>query len=145
VNGFMRIDMEQYKFKDITLEVYRRLRSSAEFRDYPHLGIVLQAYLKDTDQDLADLLAWAKAEKLPISIRLVKGAYWDSETVIAKQNGWDIPVWTIKAESDAAFERQAGSSLKTTTSVISAAPRTTSAPSPRSWRRPRPERARRAL
>ncbi len=107
MDGFMRIDMEQYKFKDITLEVYRRLRSSEEFRDYPHLGIVLQAYLKDTDQDLADLLAWARAEKLPISIRLVKGAYWDSETVIAKQNGWDIPVWTIKAESDAAFERQA--------------------------------------
>ncbi len=107
MNGFMRIDMEQYKFKDITLEVYRRLRDSDEFRDYPHLGIVLQAYLKDTDQDLADLLAWARAKKLPISIRLVKGAYWDSETVIAKQNGWDIPVWTIKAESDAAYERQA--------------------------------------
>ncbi len=107
MGGFMRIDMEQYKFKDITLEVYRRLRSSEEFRDYPHLGIVLQAYLKDTDQDLADLLAWARAEKLPISVRLVKGAYWDSETVIAKQNGWDIPVWTIKAESDAAYERQA--------------------------------------
>jgi RHH-type proline utilization regulon transcriptional repressor/proline dehydrogenase/delta 1-pyrroline-5-carboxylate dehydrogenase len=107
MNGFMRIDMEQYKFKDITLEVYRRLRSSEEFRDYPHLGIVLQAYLKDTDQDLAELLAWARAEKLPISIRLVKGAYWDSETVIAKQNGWDIPVWTVKADSDAAYERQA--------------------------------------
>ncbi|HCU68475.1 MAG TPA: L-glutamate gamma-semialdehyde dehydrogenase [Desulfomicrobium sp.] len=107
MNGFMRIDMEQYKFKDITLEVYRRLRSSEEFRDYPHLGIVLQAYLKDTDQDLAELLAWARAEKLPISVRLVKGAYWDYETVIAKQNGWDIPVWTVKAESDAAFERQA--------------------------------------
>ncbi len=107
MNGFMRIDMEQYKFKDITLEVYRRLRDSDEFRDYPHLGIVLQAYLKDTDQDLADLLAWARAKKLPISVRLVKGAYWDSETVIAKQNGWDVPVWTIKAESDAAYERQA--------------------------------------
>lgn len=106
MNGFMRIDMEQYKFKDITLEVYRRLRDSDEFRDYPHLGIVLQAYLKDTDQDLADLIAWARAKNLPISIRLVKGAYWDAETVIAKQNGWEIPVWTIKAESDAAFERQ---------------------------------------
>lgn len=107
MNGFMRIDMEQYKFKDITLEVYRRLRSSEEFRDYPHLGIVLQAYLRDTDRDLADLLAWARAQKLPISIRLVKGAYWDSETVIAKQNGWEIPVWTVKADSDAAYERQA--------------------------------------
>lgn len=106
LDGFMRIDMEQYAFKDITLEVYRRLRDSDEFRDYPHLGIVLQAYLKDSDQDLADLLAWARTKKLPISIRLVKGAYWDYETVIAKQNGWEIPVWTIKAESDAAFERQ---------------------------------------
>jgi len=38
-------------------------------------------------------------------VRLVKGAYWDYETVIAKQNGWEIPVYTIKAESDAAFER----------------------------------------
>jgi RHH-type proline utilization regulon transcriptional repressor/proline dehydrogenase/delta 1-pyrroline-5-carboxylate dehydrogenase len=106
LDGFMRIDMEQYKFKDITLEVFKRLRASEEFRDYPHLGIVLQAYLKDTDRDLADLLAWARAEKLPLSIRLVKGAYWDYETVIAKQNGWEIPVWTVKAESDAAFERQ---------------------------------------
>jgi RHH-type proline utilization regulon transcriptional repressor/proline dehydrogenase/delta 1-pyrroline-5-carboxylate dehydrogenase len=36
----------------------------------------------------------------------VKGAYWDYETVIAKQSGWKIPVYTIKAETDAAFERQ---------------------------------------
>lgn len=84
MNGFMRIDMEQYRFKDITLEAYRRLRDSDEFRDYPHLGIVLQAYLKDTGRDLADLLTWAREKNLPISIRLVKGAYWDSETVIAK-------------------------------------------------------------
>lgn len=112
MNGFMRIDMEQYKFKDITLEAYRRLRDSDEFRDYPHLGIVLQAYLKDTDRDLADLLTWARERNLPISIRLVKGAYWDSETVIAKQNGWDIPVWTVKAESDAAYERLARTILE---------------------------------
>ena len=112
MNGFMRIDMEQYRFKDITLEAYRRLRDSDEFRDYPHLGIVLQAYLKDTDRDLADLLTWAREKNLPISIRLVKGAYWDSETVIAKQNGWDIPVWTVKAESDAAYERLARTILE---------------------------------
>ena len=105
VGGFMRIDMEHHRFKDITLEVYRRLRASQEFRDYPHLGIAIQSYLKETDEDLKSLLAWARAEKLPISIRLVKGAYWDYETVIAKQNGWEIPVYTIKAESDAAYER----------------------------------------
>jgi RHH-type transcriptional regulator, proline utilization regulon repressor / proline dehydrogenase / delta 1-pyrroline-5-carboxylate dehydrogenase len=105
LNGFLCIDMESYRHKDIILEVYRRLK--LEFPNYPHLGIVLQAYLTDTDQDLVDLLDWAKQKKVQISIRLVKGAYWDYETVKAKQNDWKIPVWTIKAESDAAYERQA--------------------------------------
>ena len=53
VGGFMCIDMESYKVKDITLEVFRRLK--LEFKDYPHIGIVLQAYLKDTDKDLAEI------------------------------------------------------------------------------------------
>lgn len=106
VGGHLCIDMEQYKFKDITIEAYKRLRSDPEFRDFDQLALVLQAYLKDTDRDLEDILAWAREEKLPIALRLVKGAYWDYETVLAKQNGWEIPVYTIKAESDAAFERQ---------------------------------------
>ena len=105
--AFVRIDMEQYKYKDITLEVYRRLRSSPEFRDYSNFGLVLQSYLRDTDEDLDDLLNWSRDEGLPFSIRLVKGAYWDYETVIARQHGWKVPVYTIKAETDAAFERQA--------------------------------------
>ena len=112
LNGFLRIDMEQYAFKDITLECYRRLCSHEEFKDYPHIGIVLQAYLKDTENDLNDLLTWSRTEKLPISIRLVKGAYWDYETVIAKQNGWEIPVFSIKAESDAAYENLARTILE---------------------------------
>jgi RHH-type proline utilization regulon transcriptional repressor/proline dehydrogenase/delta 1-pyrroline-5-carboxylate dehydrogenase len=105
MGGFLCIDMESHRFKDITLEVFRRLKM--EYKDYPHIGVALQAYLKETDKDLADLLAWAKARHILISIRLVKGAYWDYETVKAKQMGWQIPVWTIKAETDAAYERQA--------------------------------------
>lgn len=105
INGFLCIDMESYRHKDITIEVYRRLK--LEYRDYPHLGLVLQAYLKDTDRDLGELLSWARQAGVQIAIRLVKGAYWDLETVRAKQNGWEVPVWTIKAQSDAAFERQA--------------------------------------
>ncbi|MEE9612286.1 MAG: L-glutamate gamma-semialdehyde dehydrogenase, partial [Desulfatiglandales bacterium] len=107
IGAFMCIDLEQFRFKDITLEVYRRLRSASEFRDYPYLGVVLQAYLRQSDDDLERLLGWAKQEELQISIRLVKGAYWDYETFIAKQNSSEIPVYTVKAESDAAFERQA--------------------------------------
>jgi RHH-type proline utilization regulon transcriptional repressor/proline dehydrogenase/delta 1-pyrroline-5-carboxylate dehydrogenase len=97
--------MESYRVKDVTIEVFKRLK--LEYPEYQHLGIVLQAYLKDTDRDLDDLLGWARQNHVQLSIRLVKGAYWDYETVKAKQNGWEIPVWTIKAESDAAFERHA--------------------------------------
>ena len=106
LGGFLCIDMESYKHKAITLEVFRRLRACDEFRDYPHLGIVLQSYLRDTDQDLDDLLAWSRGEGLPISIRLVKGAYWDYETILADQNGWEPVVYQHKPETDAAFERQ---------------------------------------
>ena len=107
IGAFVCIDMEQFHFKDITIAVFRQLRSDVTFRDYPYLGIALQSYLRQTDKDLADLLMWAKEENLPISIRLVKGAYWDYETVVARQNGWEIPVYTCKAETDAAYERHA--------------------------------------
>ncbi len=105
LDGFMCIDMESYHHKNIILEVYRRLRSDPEFIEYPGLRLALQSYLQDTDRDLEELLNWARSQSLEISIRLVKGAYWDYETVLARQNGWEIPVYTIKAESDAAFER----------------------------------------
>ncbi len=110
LGGFLCIDMESYRHKEIILELYRRIK--LEYREYPHLGIVLQAYLRDTDRDLSDLLAWARGHNTPISVRLVKGAYWDYETVKARQNGWAVPVWTIKAETDAAYERQARLILK---------------------------------
>ncbi len=107
MGGFLCVDMEALKYREITLELFRRLRSMPEFRDYPHLSIVLQAYLRCTDQDLTELIQWARTERLPIGIRLVKGAYWDMETVVAKQNGWEVPVWTNKPESDLAYERLA--------------------------------------
>ncbi|HSR37088.1 MAG TPA: proline dehydrogenase family protein, partial [Desulfurivibrionaceae bacterium] len=105
VDGFLCIDMESTRMKGITLEVYRRLKQ--EYPDYHQLGIAMQSYLRDTDEDLAELLAWAEREQVMISVRLVKGAYWDYEVVKARQNGWEAPVWTIKAQSDAAFERHA--------------------------------------
>lgn len=110
--AFLCIDMEHHQMKDLTIAVYRRLRSDPQFRDYPWFGLVLQTYLKETDRDLAHLLAWARQENLPISIRLVKGAYWDYETVVAAQNSWPVPVYQNKAETDAAFERNARTILE---------------------------------
>ena len=112
LNGFMCIDTEMRKYKEITFEVYRRLRSDSEFKDYPHLGLAMQVYFKNSDQDIDLMLEWARQQHLPISIRLVKGAYWDYEIVVARQSGWPIPVYTNKAETDAAFERSAEKILR---------------------------------
>lgn len=105
MGGFLCIDMEQLKYREITIELYKRLRSAPEFRHYPHLCLVLQAYLRCTESDLTDLIAWSRAEQLPIALRLVKGAYWDAETVVAKQCDWEVPVWTRKPETDMCYER----------------------------------------
>ncbi len=112
LSGFMCIDMEQRAYKDITIELFKQLRSAPEFRDYDGLGIVFQAYLRETEQDIEELLSWARTNALPISIRLVKGAYWDYETVLARQHGLPVPVHTDKAATDAAFEREAALILK---------------------------------
>jgi len=103
--AFVNFDMEQYAFKEATLRIFREVLDEPEYRDWPDVGIAIQAYLTDTEQDLRDLLAWAKARGTPVWIRLVKGAYWDYETVIAAQNDWPVPVWTQKWQSDACYER----------------------------------------
>ena len=101
----LHIDMEHYAIKNLTLDICREIFMEDEFRDYPHFGIVLQAYLKDGDQDAADIVEWARRRGTPIWVRLVKGAYWDSETVWAEQAGWPCPVWEQKWQSDACYER----------------------------------------
>jgi RHH-type proline utilization regulon transcriptional repressor/proline dehydrogenase/delta 1-pyrroline-5-carboxylate dehydrogenase len=109
--AFLCIDMEQHRYKDITLALYRRLKENEELRNYPHLGVCLQAYLKESRDDLRKLLDWSAAGKIPIAIRLVKGAYWDYETVIAAANGWPSPVYGSKRQTDAAFEEMAAETL----------------------------------
>ncbi|MBW2465662.1 MAG: bifunctional proline dehydrogenase/L-glutamate gamma-semialdehyde dehydrogenase, partial [Deltaproteobacteria bacterium] len=111
IEAFMCIEMEQHRFKDITLAVYRRLKQNGHLKKYPYLGVVLQSYLKESGQDLEDLLAWARTENIPVSVRLVKGAYWEYETVVAAANGWSAPVFMRKAETDANFEAMAATLL----------------------------------
>src|SRR4029077_17848897 len=81
------------------------LFTEPEFRDWPHAGIVIQAYLRDAEKDMVDLIAWGRARGTRFTVRLVKGAYWDYEKIKSTQNGWVIPVWLQKPESDANFER----------------------------------------
>ncbi len=105
--AFVNVDMEQYAFKDLTLATFQRVLAEPAFQDFADVGIVLQAYLADTAEDLERLLAWVARRGTPITVRLVKGAYWDYETASAVQHGWRVPVLTQKWECDAQFERLA--------------------------------------
>lgn len=101
----LHIDMEHYAIKDLTLAICQRLFDEPEFRGYPHVGIVLQAYLTDAEDDARRVIEWAQRRDAPLWVRLVKGAYWDSEVLEARRHGWRCPVWRYKWQSDACYER----------------------------------------
>ena len=103
--AFVHVDMESYRAKDLTLHIFRTVLMEDEFRDRDDVGIVIQAYLRDALPDLVKLRDWAAARGTSVWIRLVKGAYWDYETVFAGLQGWPVPVFERKWESDANFER----------------------------------------
>lgn len=103
--ALVNFDMESYGHKDLTLRIVRDVLEENEFHDWPDVGLALQAYLRDTEQDIVELARWAEKRGTSIWVRLVKGAYWDYETTLAASEGWPIPVWTVKSETDACFER----------------------------------------
>jgi proline dehydrogenase len=83
-NNFVRIDMEDYAHCQPALDLYQKMRES-----YNHIGIVIQAYLYRSEQDVRELgLNQA-------SLRLVKGAYKESEEV----------AYPLKTDVDQSFER----------------------------------------
>jgi RHH-type transcriptional regulator, proline utilization regulon repressor / proline dehydrogenase / delta 1-pyrroline-5-carboxylate dehydrogenase len=101
------LDMEHYDLKNLTLALYRSLMEEPEFRGYPHSGTVFQAYLRESETDLRELVRWAKKRKHRMTIRLVKGAYWDAEGVHASQRNWPVPFYKNKGQTDASFEKLA--------------------------------------
>jgi RHH-type proline utilization regulon transcriptional repressor/proline dehydrogenase/delta 1-pyrroline-5-carboxylate dehydrogenase len=109
---FINLDMEHYALKDVTLAVLKRMLAEPEFASWPHLGIAMQAYLRETGEDVRALIEWAAAQKRRVTVRLVKGAYWDTETAMARQHGWPSPVFEYKHETDASYERIAAMMLE---------------------------------
>jgi len=103
--AYVHIDMEQYAYKDLTLHIFQEILMEDEFRRWPDCGIVIQAYLPDAERDLLKLREWVAERGTPVTVRLVKGAYWDYETVLAEQRGWPVPVFQQKWQSDENFER----------------------------------------
>ncbi|MCX7619488.1 MAG: proline dehydrogenase family protein [Acidimicrobiales bacterium] len=100
----IHLDMEHADVKDLTLTLFYDLLDEDEFADV-EAGVVIQAYLRDSYRDLEELVRWSGERRRPVTVRLVKGAYWDAETIKASANAWHSPVFEHKAETDANFER----------------------------------------
>ena len=97
-------DMERYEAKSLTIRLFKELLAEPSLLNL-HAGIVVQAYLRDAADDLSELAMWSRERKgLPISVRLVKGAYWDTETIVADAAGWPAPVFEHKGETDLNYE-----------------------------------------
>jgi proline dehydrogenase len=106
LDAHIHIDMESLDSREAVLGLVLELLSEEEFAHGPSAGIVVQAYLRDSPEQFDRVLEWARGSDRtpPLTVRLVKGAYWDHELVEATQHGWPTPVFEVKAECDRNFE-----------------------------------------
>jgi RHH-type proline utilization regulon transcriptional repressor/proline dehydrogenase/delta 1-pyrroline-5-carboxylate dehydrogenase len=105
IDAQVYVDAEDSAFNPVIYETFKQVFGCAQFKDYPYPGMVVQAYAKNSEFLINDLLKFAHNRSTPIAIRLVKGAYWDAETIGAKANGWESPLFAHKESSDANFEK----------------------------------------
>jgi RHH-type proline utilization regulon transcriptional repressor/proline dehydrogenase/delta 1-pyrroline-5-carboxylate dehydrogenase len=105
LGAFINVDMEDNNAREATFWLFEQLAETEDLSDWDGLGIVVQAYLNDSLEDLERLRALAERRGTPITVRLVKGAYWDAEVIQAQQEGWSVPVYLNKADTDANYER----------------------------------------
>jgi RHH-type proline utilization regulon transcriptional repressor/proline dehydrogenase/delta 1-pyrroline-5-carboxylate dehydrogenase len=103
---YINIDAEHYHYRDLVLTIYRRvLLETPELKGFEQTGIVLQAYLRDGAAHLKDIIELAKERGLRMPIRIVKGAYWDAETIEADAHSFNAPQFLNKEETDLNFRQ----------------------------------------
>ncbi|MBI4343480.1 MAG: bifunctional proline dehydrogenase/L-glutamate gamma-semialdehyde dehydrogenase [Candidatus Omnitrophica bacterium] len=105
VGALVNLDMEQCELRDLTLALARHLLVHSTAAARARLGLVVQAYLRDAEPSVDALLQWLAGHERALTVRLVKGAYWDFEVAQAARRHWPSPVYEDKADSDLAFER----------------------------------------
>ena len=98
---FINFDMEHHELKDFTIELFKRCVEQIDFQ----AGLAMQAYLRSGVEDARRMCEWAARRNKAVSVRLVKGAYWDAETIKAQMHGWPCPVWPQKWQTDRCFEQ----------------------------------------
>ncbi len=100
----LTIDAEEAERLDLSLDVFQRVFSDPRLADWEGLGLAVQTYQKRALPVLEWLLALSERHRKRIPVRLVKGAYWDTEIKRAQEQGLaDYPVFTRKASTDVSF------------------------------------------
>ena len=100
----INLDAEESERLDISLDVLERLCNDPGLAGWNGIGFVVQAYQKRAPQVIDYLIDLARRTARRLMLRLVKGAYWDSEIKRAQLEGQtDYPVYTRKAYTDVAY------------------------------------------
>lgn len=103
-NVGVSIDAEEMDRLELSLKLIEKVYRSDASKGWGNLGIVVQAYSKRALPVLMWVAQLAKSQGDLIPVRLVKGAYWDSEIKQCQQQGLDgYPVYTRKAGTDASY------------------------------------------
>ncbi|PSU48895.1 bifunctional proline dehydrogenase/L-glutamate gamma-semialdehyde dehydrogenase [Photobacterium frigidiphilum] len=104
LNVGITIDAEEADRLELSLKLFAKLYRSDAVKGWGRFGIVVQSYSKRALPVLAWLAALSKEQGDVIPLRLVKGAYWDSELKLSQQSGFsDYPVFTRKESTDSAY------------------------------------------
>jgi RHH-type transcriptional regulator, proline utilization regulon repressor / proline dehydrogenase / delta 1-pyrroline-5-carboxylate dehydrogenase len=100
----LNIDAEESDRLDLSLDLLERLCLAPELQGFDGIGFVIQAYQKRCVPVVDFLIELARRSRHRLMIRLVKGAYWDSEIKRAQQDGMtDFPVYTRKVHTDLSY------------------------------------------
>ncbi len=99
------IDAEEADRLDLSLELFQNLATDADLKNWDGLGFVLQAYQKRAVLVVDWLINLAQCTQRKLMVRLVKGAYWDSEIKHTQEQGFDdYPVFTRKPNTDLSYQ-----------------------------------------
>ena len=100
----LTLDAEEQDRLEISLELIEALMRDPATRDAPGLGVAVQAYGRRAAAVVDHLVGLAQTLRRPLAVRLVKGAYWDSEIKRAQERGLEeYPVYTRKTSTDASW------------------------------------------
>jgi RHH-type proline utilization regulon transcriptional repressor/proline dehydrogenase/delta 1-pyrroline-5-carboxylate dehydrogenase len=100
----LNIDAEESDRLELSLDLLERLCFEPELAGWNGIGFVIQAYQKRCPAVVDMIIDLARRSSHRLMVRLVKGAYWDSEIKRAQLDGQDgYPVYTRKAYTDVAY------------------------------------------